>query len=681
MEGPIFALPGQPPRHRRKRDADDVTADDMRNLQAQLIQANSARHLLEVSAADLGALLEEERRQSYALSLERDALQFQLGQQRGELDGTRLLLMEEQVRVYGLQQDLGALRGQVDQLQVALLEEQMRTGALQQELGEAKQGHQVELSSVRAELEAQRCLGQEAVTRLAQEQENNRLNQVAIEHLEGAAQQSASALTEAAPLLLRLLNALAKMADHHCDAENPQAYSEWRKLVNEAQTAQLTNPRLWSGACDVLELLVPSLIQLYQVACATNEKLRIEYDKVASHAQQLEREMAQAEQVFNKQVEANRQMLARLDQRVAIDSVVVDGAKVYEQLIAVSEKKRDLEEHIKGLERLVGSLKPLVARLREDKAALESRVRALQEAVPPPRSLVLVRELRSMVDEEAASLRERLGLVDSQHCTLCVLCLGRAQEAERQLEMTRAAMKEEQRRLVRLAEDQKEMYEARRRTLENDSAEAGRAAQREQAKVYRQLSEAETKLKALDGAMTKAKEEAETRAKEQKVMEERRLAAKNARIDELQLAAQQAAVAVPALDVLTTLLQRHYASHAQVQGFQSALEDCRRCEQLRAAPLVAAPAYQRLASCTAQLARVMGDMAVDPKQHHQVGADRLNILRRFKANVDAAAPLIYRHVTDNYQLSEEVRTSVANLMQAWQYAERSIQLTTTAAKE
>jgi hypothetical protein len=664
------------PQHNfRKRTLDDDQERQQRDLQLQLIQVNNGRHTLQAHLDDTMELLEVERRTSHEALTEVASLRAQLGQLHEEMGQMAMLHLEKEM-------EAGQRQAELDALQIELLDARMAQQVQDQAYAQLQAEVHDRCTAVDAicSTERERCVtAEQKAALLGKDLESERAGRLVVE-------QKLAQLEQVRPAMLGVLDTLAKMGDHHCDQEDVQAYAKWQAQLDQARAGLpgLLSTELWTGARDLTQVLVPSLIQVYQVACQTNETLRIEYDKLAAHAKQLEREMAQAEDVYNKQLEANRQMAevnrqmgARLDQRTAIDSVRVEGVPVYQQLIEVSEQKRQLQEHIQGLERTVGGLKPLVMRLREEKAELERRLLTAEQSIVPPRSLIFVKDAHETMRDDVAAIRERLGLADpdDERCDLCVLYLGQAKEAERQLGIARATMAEEQRRLVRLAEDQKESLEARRKTLENQAADNARAAQRETARLAKQLGDSEAKSRLLVEQLRTSKDEAEKQASEQRTAAERRLAAKNSAIEDLQRQAQHAAAALPALQVMSALLQRHYASDPAAQRFQSALEDCRRFDHqpLSDGPLLAGPAYHRLVAVTNELASP--DWIAKAKA--SVSADRAGILHRFKAAVDAGTPRLKKFVEEmsGNPTDRELGSAMSNVMQAWYYAERTLLMT------
>lgn len=170
----------------------------------------------------------------------------------------------------------------------------------------------------------------------------------------------------------------------------------------------------------------------------------------------------------------------------------------------------------------------------------------------------------------------------------------------------------------------------------------------------------------LQNSLQAAEVEAARKAEETQLISDRKLAAKNAIIDELRVAAAQSEVASPVLEMLSHLLDPADSAH---QPFLSALADCSRHMQLNSSSLVMSNVYARLAAAATSLARRMQEQpgAHCLRRHidDEVDAIALKIINMFQAKIAPCLPLIAYGVDSK---DPKAVDTVINIREAWLYA-------------
>jgi|WetSurMetagenome_2_1015567.scaffolds.fasta_scaffold00274_29 golgin subfamily B member 1 len=340
-------------------------------------------------------------------------------------------------------------------------------------------------------------------------------------------------------------------------------YASWRKSLSAlsttgSETMDDIDPSLIHGAATVIGTLVPILYSLFVDVGKSNEKLISEYDRVAERCKeleaelvkcecpklkayiaQIEKEMRDAEQLIHQQNGVNKDLHIRVSHRNSLDQVKIDGANLLQNMVMAQEQKRQLQVQVASLERTLASVRSTSEKLQSEKGELEAKLLEAEKQIPPPRALIHIGTLSDNVEE----LRRSLGpLVEDVDCAQCVLYLGKAREADRKCALAEQSVVEEQRRLVLLTQENKRAFEGKMRELEAISNEKAAEEKKKTAKAERRLAEAEAKLR--EGGKQTDVHRTELAAKDKEMQDhlvicQRKLAAKNTQIEELQGAATQ----------------------------------------------------------------------------------------------------------------------------------------------
>jgi chromosome segregation ATPase len=269
------------------------------------------------------------------------------------------------------------------------------------------------------------------------------------------------------------------------------SYSKWRLAVNTTmQTLSTEGIAHWEpeakvvqGAVTVISTLTAILLGLFLDVGQKNEKLIEAYDKLAAHAKevdaeldrckcpdlraevqrlkneiaQTEKEMAEAETIIHRQDGTNKDLSIRVKRRSALESVEVNGDYLLRDLVKVQDQRSQLTKQVESLERSLASSRTAAEKLRIEKSDLAVRLAEAEKQIPAPRALLYVKDLGDNVED----LRRSLGPIAEQTCAQCTLYLGKAREAERRRNIAEQAVVEEQRRLVKMTQDNKLFIEAK----------------------------------------------------------------------------------------------------------------------------------------------------------------------------------------------------------------------------
>lgn len=662
-------------------DKDDDERDrGSRNLALQLMATLQELRCQQVHSGYLETWLEEERVVSSRAEEQRDALQ-------AEVDELRLSLAELQMREHRLPAQLKVSLQQqqvdcaeLDQLRLELADSELRTSRIRHQLA-AKEARCTELE---AQFSAQRTASH------------------------GAARD--------------LLRVVASLADEHCESDGESSYVTWRKLVDDA-TVDTLDARLWDGAQQVLTTLVPGLIKLYQHTAQSVDALRAERKALRAHVRSLEKDMTNAEKIIydqqivqdpkmkkllekletfnqakalveeNKQIrehaqrleqslekllacekdtdrlvaaheELNRNLMVRLNFRTALDNFNVDEVFVYKKLQAVTLENEELKRNVNRLEQSLSNLRPALFRLRDQKGQLEDQALELQKKIPHPRTLMWVRDLPTMAKEEIAALRERHGLSQATHCDMCVASVGELKQMELEMSTLDATVRAEQRKLATLADAEKEKYQALARNAEEDNKQLKLRTQREASNLHRRMAAIAAEKTTLEERLATQTTEYAKNSADQQLAHERKLTAKNERIEQLSREAVPALVSGPALDLLSRVLD---PAQPGVEEFLTALGDCAHMHRLDGDSTALTAVYRRMVDALSKIVPRTTPPTAPSCQHAALIPDATDmlIIERFHALIHPHLHLFEQDVRD---VDPRVRETVRNMVQAWKRA-------------
>ena len=627
-----------------------ATANALRDAEQRLTEERMVHQIQLGVVGDLAEPLEQMRRTvddlTEQLRLAREEAE-QLGQEKGMLS-MELAMTKDTVEVLGaevalvksealllasqydqtnvelqmVRQDAAQLASQHDQtnleLQMARQDAAQLVSQYDQTIVELQLARQnsAQLVSQYDQTNAELQMARETVTQLGVQLESSRN-----EAYEACAEASrlGEALAESRPAAVdaRVREALRAVVLIACRLGDPQNEAEaltkcinyrgWRESVG---TVDELDPELIQGAATVIGTLVPILYGLFLEVGQHNEKLVSEYDalvqrarqletdlsnckcpELRAHIAQIEKEMSEAEALIHQQNGVNKDLHTRVQHRSALESVQVDGASLLRDLVLVQDQKRQLEVQVQGLERSLAATRSLAEKLQTEKGELSSQLLEAQKQIPPPRSLLYVKDLSDNVEE----LRRSLGPMGEEHCTFCTLCLGKAREAERKLEIAEQGIVEEQRRLVRMTQDHKKTLDSRIRAIEAEATERATDEKKKTSKLERRIAEAEAKLKESERMRETENTARDQQLREQRTIWDRKVAAKNEQIESLEVAAAQAGVAKQALAALDALLGRHrFRSAPLAERFNAAYHDAVRSVHARESTLQVRNAFLRL---------------------------------------------------------------------------------------
>lgn len=269
-------------------------------------------------------------------------------------------------------------------------------------------------------------------------------------------------------------------------------------------------------------------------------------------------------------------------------------------------------------------------------------------------------------------LRRSLGPIGEEiTCTQCTLYLGAAREADRKRELAEQSVVEEQRRLVKMSQDGQRNLEAKLKEAEHAATERVTEEKKKTAKAEKRLHEAEAKLKEGGGggggkAAEAHKAELEMKDRELaglRVICDRKLAAKNERIEYLELEAGQAQTARAALSVVKHLLSSHrFRDVPCATRMKSAHDDAIRVFHSGAKAVEVTAAFARLADALNQFS---GWLKSD---------ETVNDLRQERFILDKFAHGLQPHLAtlDKAQLSLDTKDAFHQLREAWNYAYKKL---------
>lgn len=312
------------------------------------------------------------------------------------------------------------------------------------------------------------------------------------------------------------------------------------------------------------------------------------------------------------------------------------------------------------MERSLASSRTTMEKLKAENGELAAKLLQAEKKIPAPRALLHVRDLSENVEE----LRRSLGpLGEDITCTQCTLYLGKAREAERERELAEQSVVEEQRRLVKMSQDGQRVLDAKLKEAEYAATEKVAEEKKRTAKAEKRLHEAEAKLKENSGKTSEVHQvQLEAKDKELagvRVICDRKLAAKNERIEHLEKEAAQAQTARAALSVVKHLLASHrFGNVPDAERVKSTYEDAVRVVHSRGSVAEITATFARLADA---LTRFSGWLKSD---------EAANDMQRERFILSKWAAGLEHHVAvlDKAQLSLDTKDAFHNLREAWNYA-------------
>jgi hypothetical protein len=482
-------------------------------------------------------------------------------------------------------------------------------------------------------------------------------------------------------------------------------YGAWRVAAMEAMSeeARVMDAVVIKGAAVVIGTLVPILYALYRDVGEHNEKLGSEYDALAEHCKQLEmamdlnaasattttttttatasgqspqgckcvefkayiaqleKEMAEAENIIHQQDGTNKDLNIRVQRRSALESVKIDKSSLLEDLVMVQDQRRQLQTQVQGLERSLAAARTATDKLQHEKGDLAARLLEAEKQIPPPRALLYVKDLGENIQE----LRRSLGPMGEEPCDQCAIYLGKARDADKKRDLAEQGVMEEQRRLVKLTEFNKYALESKIHEVEAAATERVAEEKKRTLKLERKLGEAETKLKEAEkdrASLAAAKDE---EIRQQRQISERKVSAKNEQIETLEASAAQAGMATRALAALHNLLTTHRMGTSQhAERFRSAMHDANHAVHARMTTLQIRMAFQCVEHELAGLAQWLD--SEDVKKGVQ---SEKRILDNFAKDLEAR-----KTVLNSLALSQDGKNAVGLLRNAWSYAYKTLTL-------
>jgi chromosome segregation ATPase len=510
-------------RQRVKGTTTPVTDKRLNDVHGQLIEANERIHVLEALVKQQLLWLEEEREAHGQTWREAKEATDQFHRERTvhdrQTDFTPLLEQQEadldelrgQLAQADIMHQMTNARVQEAEARIAALETELQAErasnfdlAHQVAAGEQKFNEkQAEAASLVYALEASRRAAartDEHMLEVCKELEEVKGNVTSLEGELATAKKEAfdacvevSRLGEAAAdsltteramtaAVLAVVRIAARLGDPQAEGKaltDQIDYAAWRRGATAMMETAELNAVVVQGAATVIGTLIPILYGLYMDAGVKNEKLITNYDALATHAKaleadlagckcpemrayiaQIEKEMTEAESLIHKQNGTNQDLHIRVQRRSAVESfrVDVDGQGMFKDLVMVRDQKKQLQDQVQRLERDLASARTATANLQKEKGQIAARLLEAEKQIPPPRALLFVGDLEDNVEQ----LRRSLGpLGDSTPCNQCTIYLGKAREAERKRSIAEQSVVEEQRRLVKMTEDNKLFVEAK----------------------------------------------------------------------------------------------------------------------------------------------------------------------------------------------------------------------------